>query len=133
MEITLMVALIGCAVTVASYFVGRQATSKNEGKEAGSVSTDLKYIKESVNRIESRLDADVEKLDTGMKASVQRIEDQHDADVNRLDGRIDEISNQLAGANTTAARALEAAKSAHKRQDEHLERDHGKTVIHNDQ
>lgn len=131
-DISLLIAVIGCAVTVISFFVGRQSASKNEGREAGSLSTDLRYIKESVERIESRLETDVGRLDNSINASILRIEQQHDADVGRLDGRIDEISNQLTAANTMAARALESAKSAHRRQDEHLKRDHGKDIVHNE-
>ena len=47
-----------------------------------------------------------------------------ETDLRRLEGRIDEISNQLAGISNTAGRAHESAKSAHNRIDEHLEREH---------
>lgn len=127
-----MIALVGLALSGATFFIGRLSNSKNEGKETGSLFTDLKYIKESVERIEGRLEADVGRLDNSINASILRIEQQHDADMGRLDGRIDEISNQLSSASTAAARALEAAKSAHKRQDEHLERDHGKSIVRQD-
>lgn len=76
--------------------------SKADGKAAGALETDLRYIKESVGRIEGQLNRDVQ----------------------RLEGRIDEISNQLAGISNTAGRAHESAKSAHNRIDEHLEREH---------
>lgn len=46
-------------------------------------------------------------------------EGQLNRDVQRLEGRIDEISNQLAGISNTAGRAHESAKSAHNRIDEH--------------
>ena len=107
---SLIIAGLGLAFTILSFFIGRQSAAKNEGKEAGSLSTDLKYIKDSVERIENRLNDDVK----------------------RLEGRIDEQSNLVVGASKEAARAYEVAKSAHKRIDEHLEREHGMTVVRRD-
>ena len=87
---------------VATFYFGRQSVTKADGKAAGALETDLRYIKESVGRIEGQLNRDVQ----------------------RLEGRIDEISNQLAGISNTAGRAHESAKSAHNRIDKHLEREH---------
>ena len=104
----MVIAGVGALLSVLTFFVGRQSAAKAEGKENGSISTDLKYIKESIVRIENRLNDDVQ----------------------RLEGRIDEQSTQMAMASSEAARAHEAAKSAHKRIDEHFEREHGMTVRH---
>ena len=76
------------------------------GKSAGALETDISYIKESVQRIETQLNRDVQ----------------------RLEGRIDEISNQMSIISNTAGRAHESAKSAHNRIDEHLQREHNITV-----
>lgn len=105
-DISLIIAILGGCLATATFFIGRQTASRGEGERMGSLSTDLKYIKESVERIEERINDDVK----------------------RLEGRIDEISNQVAAVGSDAARAYESAKSAHKRQDEHLEREHGINV-----
>jgi len=106
-DIGMIVAVVGCTISVASFYIGRATANKAEGKEAGSLATDLKYIKESVERIESRLNDDVK----------------------RLEGRIDELSNQMVNISSTASRAHESAKMEHNRLNEHLERDHGQTLV----
>lgn len=106
MDIPTMTAIISVALAIGTFFIGRQTASHSAGEEAGAVTTDIRYIKESVDRIEGRLNADVA----------------------RLEGRMDEQSNQLTQVSATAARAQESAKSAHNRIDEHLGREHGKAV-----
>ncbi|WP_339060105.1 hypothetical protein [Tepidibacillus marianensis] len=106
-DIGMIVAVVSSAISVASFYVGRATANRAEGKEAGSLATDLKYIKESVERIETRLNDDVK----------------------RLEGRIDELSNQLVTISGTAAKGYESAKMEHNRLNEHLERDHGQTVV----
>jgi len=106
-EVSAIITVGAFLLSVATFFIGRQSASKAEGKEAGSLATDLKYIKESVERIETRLNDDVK----------------------RLEGRIDELSNQLVTIAGTAAKGYESAKMEHNRLNEHLERDHGQTVV----
>ena len=95
-DLSIFITVAGLCLSVATFYFGRQSVPK------GALETDLRYIKESVGRIEGQLNRDVQ----------------------RLEGRIDEISNQLAGISNTAGRAHESAKSAHNRIDEHLEREH---------
>jgi len=104
MDIPTIAAVISVALAIGTFFIGRQSASHSAGKEAGAFATDLRYIKESVDRIEGRLNADVA----------------------RLEGRIDEQTNQLAQLSGTAVRAHELAKSAHQRVNDHLKREHGK-------
>lgn len=101
-ELNIIITVIGFGLSIATFYVGRQTASKSAGREAGAMETDLRYIKESVGRIEGQLNRDVQ----------------------RLEGRIDEISNQLSGISNTAGRAHESSKSAHNRINEHLEREH---------
>jgi len=106
-ELSTMIAVAGIVLSVATFLIGRLSAAKSEGKEAGTVATDLQYIKKSVERIERQLTDDVK----------------------RLEGRIDEQSTQMVALGQAAARAHESAKSAHKRLDEHLEREHGQTIV----
>jgi hypothetical protein len=101
-DIGVCVAVGSLLLAGASFYIGRQSSAKKEGKEAGTLQTDVVYIKESITRIETSLTNNIA----------------------RLDGRIDEISGQLAGAMGLGNKALENAKSAQKRIDEHLEREH---------
>ena len=97
-DLSIFITVAGLCLSVATFYFGRQSVTKADGKAAGALETDLRYIKESVGQL--------------------------NRDVQRLEGRIDEISNQLAGISNTAGRAHESAKSAHNRIDEHLEREH---------
>lgn len=101
-DLSIFITVAGLCLSVATFYFGRQSVTKADGKAAGALETDLRYIKESVGRIEDQLNRDVQ----------------------RLEDRIDEISNQLARISNTAGRAHESAKSAHNRIDEHLEREH---------
>lgn len=106
-EIGLLIALITGSLSIATFCIGRKSSSKKEGEEAGALKTDLSYIKKSVDRIETRLDDSVA----------------------RMEGRIDQLSSQVTTVTATAAGAEKTAKSAHKRLDEHLQRGHGQTVV----
>ena len=101
-DLTVFITVAGLLISVATFIIGRQTASKNDGKAAGALETDLKYVKESVGRIESKLDRDTQ----------------------RLEGRIDEISKQIVEISNEANRGHESAKSSHNRIDEHLDRYH---------
>lgn len=105
-EASILIGVIGLVLSVITFYIGRQSSAKDDGKSVGAMETDLRYIKESVNRIEAQLNRDVQ----------------------RLEGRIDEISRQLTDTASISHRAMESTKSAHNRIDEHLEREHSMTV-----
>lgn len=102
-DTNLVIALSGAVLAIATFYVGRTASARAAGKQEGSLATDVKYIKERVDKIDLQLSDDVK----------------------RLEGRIDEQTAQLMNIADTASRAHEAAKSTHKRLDDHLEREHG--------
>lgn len=106
-DLSIAIAVIGVVLSVATFWIGRQSAAKTEGKEAGGMAKDIEYIKDSVERIEGRL-AD---------------------DVKRLEGRCDQNSSQMIDIAKTAGQAYESAKMEHNRLNEHLIRDHGKTVV----
>lgn len=89
-DLSIFITVAGLCLSVATFYFRRQSVTKADGKAAGALETDLRYIKESIGRIEGQLNRDVQ----------------------RLEGRIDEISNQLTGISSTAGRAHESAKSA---------------------
>ncbi len=106
-EVSAIITVALFILSVATFFIGRQSASKAEGKEAGSLAKDIEYIKDSVERIENRLNDDVK----------------------RLEGRCDEMSNQMVTISGAASKAYESAKMQHNRLNEHLKRDHGQTVV----
>lgn len=106
-EIGAIIACLGLILSIATYAAGRQSAIKKEGKEAGSIQKDIEYIKGSIDRIDNRLNDDVK----------------------RLEGRTDELSKQLINIAGTASKAYESSKMEHNRLNEHLERDHGQTLI----
>ena len=110
-DINLIIAVLGGCLSAATFFIGRQTAARSDGRESGALVTDLKYIKESVERIEERLNDNVK----------------------TLEGRLDEISVQITNVTSTATKAHEAAKSCHKRIDEHLSRTHGQTLVRRDE
>lgn len=102
MELSTIGALVSVLVASATFFIGRLSASNTAGKEAGTLATDIKYIKESIARIERR----------------------YDTDIHRLELRGEELHMQLAGLGQDAAKAGELARSAHQRLDEHILREH---------
>jgi len=106
-EIGVIIAFLGLVLSTATYTAGKQTVIKREGKEAGSIQKDIEYIKGSIDRIDNRLNDDVK----------------------RLEGRTDELSKQLINIAGTASKAYESSKMEHNRLNEHLERDHGQTLV----
>lgn len=51
-EITVLIAVIGCALSVGTFFVGRMTAAKNDGRENGQVLTELGYIKKGIDGLE---------------------------------------------------------------------------------
>lgn len=98
-----IISLVSVALAVAAFFIGRQTASRTDGEKQGEISADIRYIKETVSRIETTTASETA----------------------RVNGRVDEISLQLATIAGTASAARESATMEHKRLNEHLERDHG--------
>lgn len=55
-EITVLIAVIGCALSVGTFFVGRLTAARNYGEADGELKADVKYIKSSVDKQEKKLD-----------------------------------------------------------------------------
>lgn len=98
MDTSLILAILGSCLSVATFFVGRQSAAKSDGREMGGIMTELKYIKESIKSLDDKLGDDVK----------------------RLEGRVDELSGQVMGMGKDITKIYESSKSAHKRIDEHI-------------
>lgn len=54
-EIGLIISLVGCAIGVITFFIGRQTAAKNSGQEWGELKADIKYIKEDIAEIKPQV------------------------------------------------------------------------------
>lgn len=55
-DVSVMIALAGCALSVATFFIGRTTAAKNAGQQTGQVLTELGYIKKGVDGLEKRFE-----------------------------------------------------------------------------
>lgn len=86
-NINILIAVLGFALSVGTFFVGRQTAAKNSGKEDGELKADIKYIRTSVEKQEKKLDkvagdyddirVELEKLRGRMDALEQRVKMLH--------------------------------------------------------
>ncbi len=75
-ELTVLIAVIGCGLSVGTFFIGRVTAAKNNGEADGELKADVKHIKESVDKHDRKLD---------------RIADSY----NDLEGEIRELKERL--------------------------------------
>ena len=96
-----LVALLCSTCSIASFVLGRRKAAQDEGKQEGSLATDLSYIKETMKDTTKSLDALSLKLDEQNK---QREEDYRDmlvkftelkASYKSLHTRVDEIQRRI--------------------------------------
>ena len=73
-EVTILIGLIGCCLSVATYFAGRQNAAKNSGQQTGQVLTELGYIKKGVDGLERKLD-ELQKNYSDLKNRVIKLEE----------------------------------------------------------
>jgi len=76
-DITILIAVLGCALSVGTFFIGRTTAAKNDGRENGQVLTELGYIKKGIDGLEkdikeikdqyAALDVRVSKVEEAMK------------------------------------------------------------------
>lgn len=55
-ETSVLIAIVGCAVSVGTFFVGRLTAAKNSGQENGVILTELGYIKSGVDDMKKKME-----------------------------------------------------------------------------
>ena len=55
-DVLVLIAICGFALSVATFFIGRTTSAKNAGQQTGQVLTELGYIKKGVDGVERKLD-----------------------------------------------------------------------------
>ena len=53
-SVTVLIAFMGLAVSVATFFIGRTTAAKNSGKEYGVMLTEIGYIKSGVDELKKK-------------------------------------------------------------------------------
>lgn len=68
-ELPVIIALIGCALSIATFYWGRQSVTKMDAREMGTILAELQHIKNGVDEIKQRQ----EKYDEGNMRIIERI------------------------------------------------------------
>lgn len=55
-DIAVLIAVCGFALSVGTFFVGRMTAAKNDGLSDGETKANIRYIKESVDKHDKKLD-----------------------------------------------------------------------------
>ncbi len=56
MELEIIIAVCGCAISVATFFIGRMTSAKNSGQEYGVMLTEIGYIKSGVDDMKKKME-----------------------------------------------------------------------------
>ena len=56
MDLSILIAVTGLAVSVAAFFIGRTTAAKNSGKEYGVMLTEIGYIKSGVDDMKRKME-----------------------------------------------------------------------------
>lgn len=59
-NISVIITVAGLALSAATFLIGRMSAAKDSGQADGELKTDVKYIRDSINKQEKKLDVVVE-------------------------------------------------------------------------
>lgn len=71
-EITVLIAVIGCALSVGTFFIGRTTAAKSDGIADGEMKSDVRHIKNAVDKQGGKLDQVVENYEE-IKIELERL------------------------------------------------------------
>jgi len=80
-DISVLVGLLGFVLSVGTFFIGRTTAAKSEGRADGELKTNVRYIKDSVDKHDKKLDkiaenySDLEGEIRELKARLKALED----------------------------------------------------------
>ena len=90
-ELSVLISVIGVLLSVASFVIGRTTAAKTSGQEDGEMKANIRYIKESVDKHDKKLDRVAENYESMKREIVelrgrlekleQRVEMLHGGDV----------------------------------------------------
>lgn len=53
--LSIIIAVVGCLLAVITFFIGRQSASKQEGREAGQMLSEMGYLKSGIDDIKAEI------------------------------------------------------------------------------
>lgn len=73
-ELTVLIAVIGCGLSVGTFFIGRVTAAKNNGQQTGQVLTELGYIKKGIDGLERDI-KEIKRQYTDLDVRVSKLEE----------------------------------------------------------
>lgn len=73
-ELTILIAVGGFALSVGTFFVGRMTAAKNSGQQTGQVLTELGYIKKGIDGLERDI-KEIKRQYTDLDVRVSKLEE----------------------------------------------------------
>lgn len=73
-ELSVLIAVIGCALSVGTFFIGRVTAAKSSGQQTGQVLTELGYIKKGIDGLEQKMER-MEQQYTKLDVRVSKLEE----------------------------------------------------------
>lgn len=73
-ELTVLIAVIGCGLSIGTFFIGRVTAAKNNGQQTGQVLTELGYIKKGIDGLERDI-KEIKRQYTDLDVRVSKLEE----------------------------------------------------------
>lgn len=83
-DVSVLIALVGCAISVGTFFLGRTSAAKKDGTADGELKADIKYIKQSTSKTEAKLDGVVENYNA-IKLELEQLKSR----IHELESKVD--------------------------------------------
>lgn len=74
LDVTILIAVIGCALSVGTFFIGRVTAAKTSGQQTGQVLTELGYIKKGIDGLERDI-KEIKRQYTDLDVRVSKLEE----------------------------------------------------------
>lgn len=73
-EISILVAVIGCGLSVGTFFIGRVTAAKTSGQQNGQMLSDLGYIRRGIDGLERKMER-IERQYTDLEVRLSKLEE----------------------------------------------------------
>jgi peptidoglycan hydrolase CwlO-like protein len=73
-DMSALIAVVGCALSIGTFFVGRMTAAKTSGRETGQVLTELGYIKKGIDGLERDI-KEIKRQYTDLDVRVSKLEE----------------------------------------------------------
>ena len=88
--LSIIIAIVGCLLAVLTFFIGRQSASKQEGREAGQMFSEMGYLKSGIDDIKAEIKEQRKTYDI-LQNRVTILE----RDIKTVFNKLDEIKEKL--------------------------------------